>query len=363
MKPKVRMDLRATLFFLFGLLALYGPSAAPPAIAGGGSDIPDKPADAAAPSGRLPAYLVNRSSLGGQMNTFIEKLEHAPYPYSGRFGDAPVNFWDAIDPATGERFHTNRYGVRFSERDHYSDSSVLFHVPPGFNPHRPFTYVLFFHELATDVVKSTRDHGLERQIDASGRNVILVAPQLARSIMDSSPGKFFRRDSFKLFMREVADVLAARLGLHFRNRLRTAPLILTAFSGGYKAVAFILDRGGTSSRIQGIFLMDSLYEDVEKYENWVIRNHRQAFLVGLYKNGESPERNMHDLSERLARRSIHAQWVWPQTLRSGTVHFAPSPLEHMEIPLLGPPAEPLACLLRMAPDSRSVKSGISLKKK
>ncbi|MHC1742664.1 MAG: hypothetical protein AB9873_06480 [Syntrophobacteraceae bacterium] len=278
--------------------------------------------------------------------TFVLTLRHAPFPYSGKYEDTRIDFFDFVDPLSGQRFHTNRRGERFSEKVHYSDGSVLFHVPPHFDPHGSVAYVLYFHALGTDIAASNRDHELTRQIDDSGANVILIMPQLAKSAADSSPGKFFRKGGFRLFMEEVGQVLTARLGTSCRRRLETAPLLLTAFSGGYKAVAYILDRGGVNDRVQGVFLMDALYEDVDKFENWAAGNMNRSFLLSLYTRG-SCEENMRELVARLARRGIRAKTGWPQALRKGEIYHDRVETDHLDIPRHGPPKDPVAHFVKL----------------
>jgi hypothetical protein len=282
-----------------------------------------------------------------EIGTFVQTLRHGPFPYSGKYEDTTVDFFDTVDPQSGHRSHTNRYGDRYSEKDHYSDGRVLFHVPSHFDPRKPFAYVLYFHGLGTDIIASNRDYELARQIDSSGRNVILVVPQLARNAVDSSPGKFFRKNGFRVFMGEVGGVMTSKMGTRFQKKFGAAPIFLTAFSGGYKSVAYILDRGGVNDRVKGVFLMDALYEDVDKFERWAAGNIKRSFLVSLYTYG-SCEENMKDLLNRLAGRGIHAQVGWPRIVSRGNIYYSRIDTGHMDIPLRGPPGEPLACLLKMA---------------
>lgn len=280
------------------------------------------------------------------VGTFVQTLHHAPFPYYGKYEDTQVDFFDFIDPLSGHRFHTNRYGERYSEREHYSDARVLFHVPSHFDPRKRIAYVLYFHGLGTDVFSSDRDYELARQMDSSGRNVILVVPQLAKNAADSSPGKFFRRNGFRAFMDEVGGVMTSRFGKEFKKKFSGAPIILTAFSGGYKSVAYILDRGGVNDRVEGVFLMDALYDDVDKFQRWIGGNIRRSFLVSLYTHGKCSE-NMKDLLDRVPKRGIRVRMEWPQTLFRGSIHHVLCDTDHMRIPLAGPPQDPLASLLKL----------------
>lgn len=285
--------------------------------------------------------------------TFTVKLSHAPYPYTGKYADSGEDFFDHVDRESGERFHTNRYGQRFSEREHYSDGSVLFHVPPRFNPREPFAYVLFFHGMNSDIQSSNRDYMLDRQIEGSEKNVILIMPQLAKNAADSSPGKLFRKNGFKAFMDEAAGVLVPVVGARYGQRLKSAPIILTAFSGGYKAVALVLDRGGVESRVRGVLLMDALYEDVDKFQKWGRKNIRKGFLVSMFTSG-SCQSNSRELANRLGKLGIAVRSNWPEANPKGGAYFVSTDIEHMQVPIWGTPRQPLASLLRVL-DLRSIQ--------
>ncbi len=278
--------------------------------------------------------------------TFVQTLDHAPFPYSGKHEDTEVDFFDVVEPESGRRFHTNRYGDRLAEDEHYLDGRVLFHVPKTFDPRKPFAYALFFHELWTDVLTSVEEHELIRQVDASGSNVILVAPQLAKNAPDSSPGKFFRENAFRRFMAEVANVAASRLGWAHKRAFDSAPVLLTAFSGGYRSVAYILDRGGIHQRVKGVFLMDAFYDEVDKFERWAVKGIRRAFLVSLTTPGSCDE-NMKELRNRLALRGIPSKTEWPERLGRGEVYHVRVDTPHRDVPLLGPPKDPFEALLRL----------------
>jgi hypothetical protein len=277
--------------------------------------------------------------------TFVAKLENAPYPYTGKYADSDLDFFDHLSPANGERFHTNRYGLRLAEKTHYHDNSVLFHVPTHFDPRKPLMYVVFFHGIQTDVAQSNRDYALAKQVEDSGQNAILIIPQLAKHGADSSPGKFFQRNTFKAFMTEVAEVLTLKLEESYRGGLDEAPILIAAFSGGYKSAAYVLDRGGLDERILGVLLMDALYEDVEKFHHWIRANADRGLFVNIYGQGEC-EDNSRALARRLNRLELLDHPNWPDEITKGEVIFIQSPHEHLEIPILGPPPEPLRTVLR-----------------
>lgn len=112
------------------------------------------------------------------MTTFTKKLKHAPFPYRGKFEDTNIDFYDYTHLETGRKYHTTRYGTRAQEKGHYDDNRVAFHVPPNFDVKKPFYYVIYFHGNRNEVLNALRIHTITEQVDASRKNVILIAPQM-----------------------------------------------------------------------------------------------------------------------------------------------------------------------------------------
>jgi hypothetical protein len=276
---------------------------------------------------------------------FVASLTNAPFPYSGK--DADPHFFDFIDPKTGERYRTTRTLERLSEKDHYRDSSVLFYVPKRFNPNRPFVYVVFLHGNRSDVQQCLKDYRLDEQIESSGKNAILLLPQLAKNASDSSPGKFSRKNVFRAFMQEAALVLSQTLGKKFRRPLEQAPIILAAFSGGYKPLACSLDRGGADSRIKAVLLLDALYEDLYIFGKWVLSHAGGGVFVNIFTEGSACEERTGILAQFLREHRVPFKEEWPKgSFAKRQICLIGSSSEHLQIPVEGPPREPLAALLQ-----------------
>lgn len=292
----------------------------------------------------LPCHAGDAPAENPQGRSFTEQLASAPFPYDGEYGDTGQNFFDGTDPNSGKRFHTNRYGSRFSETDHYADGSVLFHLPPDFDPGKPFAFLVFFHGIDSNIDKTEKDYRISGQVDGSGDNIILIMPELAKDAADSSPGKLFRNGAFHAFMAEAARVLATRIGGEHSAALESAPILISAFSGGYKSTAYVLDRGGENRRIRGVFLIDGLYEDLDKFEKWVVDGNNDRAFAALYTRGTAA--NAHEFAAELSERGIKIDWNWPASIAPGTVVLLDSPNEHLTTPLLGPPENPISHFIR-----------------
>jgi hypothetical protein len=284
-------------------------------------------------------------AVGKYHETFMVSLVNAPFPLSGK--DADPHFFDFVDPKTGERFRTTRTFERLSEKDHYRDSTALFYMPTRFNPNKPFLYVVFFHGNRSDVQQCLKDYRLDEQIESSGKNVILVLPQLAKNASDSSPGKFSRKNAFRSFMQEAAQTLSQKVGKKHLRPLEQAPIVLAAFSGGYKPLACTLDRGGVASRIKGVLLLDALYEDLYIFGKWLLNPIGGRIFMNIFAQGSPCEEKTGILANFLRDHRVPFKGEWPtRGFPKKSIFLISSSFEHVQIPCEGPPREPLAALLQ-----------------
>lgn len=274
------------------------------------------------------------------MVTFIARLRHAPYPYDGPVGDERQPFFDAVKD--GRRAHTTVRETRFAEHPHYSDARVLFHTSRRFDPARPFQVVVFFHghnaELRRTVLGELQ---VARQIDDAGSNLVLIAPQLARDAADSAPGKLYRQGALKRLLDEAGPVLARRVAGLTPKRLQRAPLVLAAYSGGYRATAYCLERGGIGARIRGIVLLDALYGEHDRLARWIQGGTGFAVILG----GPSTAQGHTTLQHRLAAAGWPLRSTLPRRLGPGLTIMMMTPTSHRLLPLIGPPHQPLTAAL------------------
>ncbi len=277
---------------------------------------------------------------------FIAALASAPFPYDGPAADGARPFYDTRDPRTRQRAHTTGDGTVLPEHPHYTDDRVLFHLPPGFDPARPFEILVFFHGHGSEIERSVaRDLDLPGQLDLSRRNMVLIAPQLALEAPDSSPGKLGLADGLKTLLDEAATLLAQCTGgPDDAQAFRTAPVILSAFSGGYRAVAFSLAQGGVDARIRGVLLLDAVYGDTRLFGSWMLERWHDGFFVSLH--GPSTARWHEELKAVLAERRRRPSGRLPARIRPGTHALVAVETDHNTLPLQGPPRQPLLHMLK-----------------
>jgi hypothetical protein len=277
---------------------------------------------------------------------FTVSLASAPFPYDGPTADGNKPFYDARDPRTRQRAHTTGDGNVLPEHPHYTDDRVLFHLSAGFDAAKPFQILVFFHGHGSEVERTVAtDFDLPGQIDASGRNMVLIAPQLALDAPDSSPGKLGMPDGLKNLLDEAAEKFAERTGgKKDEQAFRRAPVILSAFSGGYRSVAFSLARGGLGPRLMGVLLLDAIYGDVKLFSQWILEHWHDGFFVSLY--GPSTERWHEELKAALLERRRRPSPRLPARIGPGSQSLIFVQTEHNELPLQGPPSKPLLAMLK-----------------
>ncbi len=283
------------------------------------------------------AFPIAASAAG---TTFTVPLAAAPFPFDGRCPGDAGPFWDRTDE-TGKRWHTTGYGDSYREAEHYRDDRALFHIPQGFDPARPFAWVVWLHGQWTDLEHAPAEHRVAEQVDRSGVNAILVMPALPRRAADSHPGKLCRPGGFEAFMAEAAAVVVKRIPGLDLERARRETIVLAAYSGGFRAAAAILEQGGADGRIAGLVLLDAVYNQADVFAGWLAAEPGRRFLASWH-TADTRKGNT-DLDARLAGAGIG-----PDRALGGSSPAAiiAAPSRHEEVPLAGPPEMPLAATLR-----------------
>ncbi len=243
------------------------------------------------------------------------------FPYQGRVPPGNKPFLDVRDGA--RRGHRTLRGDIYWEEPTYSDRRSLLHLPAGFDPGKPVLLALYLHgqgaRLDRDVAVR---QAVPRQIAEAGRNIALVAPQLALEAADSSAGNFWKPGHFAAYIDEAAERLMRLYGDRRAGRaFNLAPVVIVAYSGGYLTTAYSLAQGGARHRIKGVILMDALYGDEEKFAGWAAARRRQAFLLSAYTDSTRKENAA--LQALLARRRIPFRQGLPASLDPGTFAFVP----------------------------------------
>ena len=261
-------------------LALIGPCA--------GAALAQTRSASAPPKGvPMPHEVTSRMlPLRAARSELVEFNIAPPFPYSGK---APSGkpFLDVTDEEGRRGHRTSRGGVLWEDVS-FSDRRALMFIPKGFDARRPGLIVVFLHGHRATIERDVRDRQrVADQIALSNVNAVLVAPQFAVNASDSSAGRFWESYGFASFLGEAGAHLA-RLHGDWRTRktFATLPVVVVAYSGGYVPAAWALHKGGTSSSVIGVLMLDALYGEAYKYADWIER-HPNAFFVSSYTSSSA----------------------------------------------------------------------------
>jgi hypothetical protein len=254
--------------------------------------------------------------------TTLVSLKSSAFPY---FGNNPSSDTPFLNIAKGERKGHRSYGGRVYWQDEtYNDNRVLMHVPENFDARKPGVIVVFFHGNGATLERDVRDRQLvPQQITDSGVNAVLLAPQLAVDAADSSAGKFWQPGGLKRFVTESADHLAELYGdPRSAKAFANMPIIIVGYSGGFVPAAWSLDVGGLGNRVRGVFLLDAVYGELDKFASWIETN-RTGFFVSAYTR--YTKRHDQELMQMLKDKGIAISDDMDGPLRPGSVVFVQTP--------------------------------------
>lgn len=176
---------------------------------------------------------------------YAAEFKHAPYPDDSR--------------RTG---YTNRRGDHFPAEGHYDDATVAIAIPAGYRATAHADIVVHFHGHGNTVANALEQFRLGEQLEASGRNAVLVLPQGPKLAPDSGGGKLEKPGQFTLFLSETLDLLEREGRVMPGARVRH--VILSAHSGGYRVAGMILAKGGATDSIREAWLFDAAYAQLDE---------------------------------------------------------------------------------------------------
>jgi hypothetical protein len=254
--------------------------------------------------------------------TTLVSLKSSAFPYLGNNPRTDAPFLDVVKD--GRRGHRSYGGRVFWQDQTFNDSRVLMHVPENFDIRKPGVIVVFFHGNGATLERDVRDRQLvPQQISESGANAVLLAPQLAVDAADSSAGKFWEPGGLKRFVAESADHLAELYGdPGAAKAFANLPVIIVGYSGGFVPAAWSLEVGGLGNRVRGVFLLDAVYGELDKFASWIEHN-RTGFFVSAYTR--YTQRHDQELMQMLKEKGIATSDELDGPLQPGSVVFLKSP--------------------------------------
>ena len=268
-----------------------------------------------------PTITLPKPSEREELTTLVS-MKSSAFPY---FGNNPRSEAPFLNISKGDRRGHRAYNGRVYWQDEtYNDNRVLVHVPETFDVRKPGVIVVFFHGNGATLERDVRDRQMvPQQISDSGVNAVLLAPQFAVDAPDSSAGKFWQPGGFKRFMDESAGQLARLTGDPTSAKaFASMPIVIVGYSGGFLPTAWSLEVGGVTGRVRGVFLLDAVYGELDKFASW-IENNRSGFFVSSYTR--YTKRHDRELMEMLRNKGITVTENMDAPLRPGSVVFVQTP--------------------------------------
>lgn len=295
--------------------------------------------------------LPQRDALQGKRALVAFKF--APFPYDGARPYDEQPFFNHVEDGRRGR-PSSRTGEILWEDKTYNDNRVLLYVPRGFSHAQPALIVLYFHGHDARLVRDVeRRQGVLHQVEQSGLNAVLVAPQFAVDAPDSSAGKFWQPGALATFMDEAAGHLARLSGnKRASEKLQKSTVVIVAYSGGYAPAAWALHHGGLGDRIAGVVVLDGMYGEYQKFADWIDQR-RDAFFVSGY--GASSRDGNIELRRLIVDRPHRTVIALPAKLERGAVTFvaAPSEARHQDFVVYAWTKDPISdVLMRLTQFSR-----------
>ena len=268
-----------------------------------------------------PTVPYGRSAAREDQTTLVS-LKSSAFPYLGNNPRTDEPFLNVSKD--GRRGHRSYGGRVYWQDETYNDNRVLMHVPENFDIRKPGVIVVFFHGNGATLERDVRDRQLvPQQISESGANAVLLAPQLAVDAADSSAGKFWQPGGLKRFIAESSDHLAQLYGdPRAAKAFENMPVVLVGYSGGFVPTAWSLEVGGLGNRVRGVFLLDAVYGELDKFASW-IENNRSGFFVSSYTH--YTKRHDRELMQMLKEKRIAISEDMNAPLRPGSVVFVETP--------------------------------------
>jgi hypothetical protein len=267
-----------------------------------------------------PTLNLPRQTEREELTTLVS-MKSSAFPY---FGNNPRSDAPFLNISKGDRKGHRSNGRVYWQDETYSDNRVLVHVPETFDARKPGVIVVFFHGNGATLERDVRDRQLvPQQISDSGVNAVLLAPQFAVNAADSSAGKFWQPGGFKRFIDESAGHLARLYGdPNTAQAFANMPIVIVGYSGGFLPTAWSLEVGGISNRVRGVFLLDAVYGELDKFASW-IENNRSGFFVSSYTR--YTKRRDRELIDMLRNKGITVTENMDGPLRPGSVVFVQTP--------------------------------------
>ncbi len=223
-------------------------------------------------------------------------------------------------------------GKTYSAEQHYRDSSVMMFVPKDFKAAKTLDVVVYLHGWNNSIDTATAQFRITEQFAESRKNAVLIFPEGPRFAPDSFGGKLEDSCGLQRLLAETVETLHRTKNI----KVRLGNVILAGHSGAYRAISYMLLRGGVP--VREVWLFDALYGQTEKFAHWLEIDCKRLHgrFVNIYTDGggtkAETEKLMEDLSAwKLPFCAREEQSLTQQNLKRSSVLFIHTDLSHNDV--------------------------------
>ncbi len=223
----------------------------------------------------------------------------------------------------------SRNAVFYPAEKHYRDSRLAVYVPKNYRKSKKVNLLIHFHGWNNEIDRCIEQFALDTQLEASGRNMLLLVPAGPRNAPDSFYGKLREAGGFQRFLEEVLDSLY-RDGLI--RRAEAGSIILSGHSGAYDVIAHILRHGGCTEKIREVFLFDGLYALEQDYLDW-LQGYPGRFAHIYTEGGGTLQKSLEFMvhCDSLGLAYVHANTADLENMPPGKILILYSDLSHSAV--------------------------------
>ncbi len=124
-------------------------------------------------------------------------------------------------------------------------------------------------------------HNLIAQADASGVNAALILIERAKDQNSSADGRLAETGFFRAMVLELLPHVGELAGRAYLES-DLGSIVLSSHSGGYRALAHSLDRGGLTDHVVQVILLDSVYDNTAQFEAYAQQALGYARVAVIY---------------------------------------------------------------------------------
>jgi hypothetical protein len=223
-------------------------------------------------------------------------------------------------------------GKTYPAEAHYRDSSVMMFVPKGFKAAKTLDVVVYLHGWNNSIDTATAQFRLAEQFAESCKNAVLIFPEGPRFSPDSFGGKLEDSCGLQRLLAETMETLRRTKNIN----AKLGNVLLAGHSGAYRAISYMLLRGGVP--VREVWLFDALYGQTEKFTHWLENDgkQRKGRFIASYTEGGGTKAECEKLMEDLTAWKVpfcarEEQSLTQQDLKRSSVLFIHTDLSHNDV--------------------------------